>query len=63
MHQEGNFFWAVDKDKYVSREIKGCNIFSVLHIKDKLCIFYFLYLLITYIYIVFYNEAHKWLKL
>ena len=38
MHQEGNVFWAVDKDKYVSREIKGHNIFSVLHIKDKLCV-------------------------
>ena len=38
MHQEGNFLWAVDKHKYVSREIKGRNIFSVLHIKDKLCV-------------------------
>lgn len=37
MHQEGNFFWAVDKDKYVSRKIQGLNIFLVLHIKDKLC--------------------------
>lgn len=37
MHQEGNFFRAVDKDKYVSRKIQGLNIFLVLHIKDKLC--------------------------